>query len=264
VILVWAARKLDEIDRARAAAEANVRHLNSLLNRKLSDLEAANKELEAFSYSVSHDLRTPLRAIDGFSRILWDEYRERLDGEAERLIKVVRDGATKMAQLIDDILAFSRAGRVEMTMTIVDMKELVQDVLLELQPVIASRQVSFAIADLPPAAGDQPMLRRVWQNLLGNAVKYTGTHEAALIEVGFEPTPAGLIYFVKDDGVGFDMRFADNLFGVFRRLHGTDEFPGTGIGLAIVRRVITRHGGKVWAYGEPDKGATVYFALPAA
>jgi signal transduction histidine kinase len=264
VILVWAARKLDEIDRARAAAEANVRHLNSLLNRRLSDLEAANNELEAFSYSVSHDLRTPLRAIDGFSRILWDEYRDRLDGEGERIIKVVRDGATKMARLIDDILAFSRAGRMELTMTPVDMKELVHDVLLELQPVIASRQVRFAIADLPQAAGDQPMLRRVWHNLLSNAVKYTGTHETAVIEVGFESAPAGPIYFIKDDGVGFDMRFADNLFGVFRRLHGTDEFPGTGIGLAIVKRIITRHGGSVWAHGEPDKGATIYFALPAA
>jgi signal transduction histidine kinase len=261
-IVTWCAAKLDKSDAARVMAEAKVRQLNSQLHQRLTDLEAANKELEAFSYSVSHDLRTPLRAIDGFSRILSEDYADKLDAEAQRIIGVVRDGTLKMAHLIDDILAFSRIGRAEMTTTLVDMNELVQDVLHDLAPAMAGRQLRFAIADLPPARGDKMMLRRVWQNLLDNAVKYTGTHDCAAIEVGVEPAVSELVYFVRDDGVGFDKRYVDKLFGVFRRLHGPNEFSGTGIGLAIIKRIITRHGGRVWAEGELGKGAIFHFTLP--
>lgn len=250
----------------RRQAEAQVRALNDELELRVAtrtqELTAANQELETFAYSVSHDLRTPLRAIDGFSGILVEEYRDRLDPEGQRIIGIVRAGAQKMAQLIDAILAFSRVGRSEMTATAVDMHELVQCSLAEIRLAIGERNVEFVISDLPSVRGDRVMLQRVWQNLLDNAVKYTSARAHAVITVGGAVVDGEAVYCVADNGVGFDMRYVQKLFGVFQRLHGPSEFPGSGIGLAIIKRIISRHGGRVWADGKPDAGATFHFALP--
>jgi len=262
-ILIWCAGRLDRLDRARAAAEARVQQLNASLRKKVTDLAAANEELESFAYSVSHDLQAPLRAIDGFSRILAEDYADRLDPEAQRIIGVVRDGTQQMAQLIQDILKFSRIGRTDMATRPVDMNELIQDLLRELAPSIGVRNVRFTVGTVPSAYGDQMMLRRVWQNLLDNAIKYTSTQDAAVIEVGSTARHAEVAYYVKENGVGFDMRFVGKLFGMFRRLHRSDEFPGTGIGLAIVKRIIARHGGTVGAEGTPGQGAIFRFTLPS-
>ncbi len=245
-----------------------------------SELSAANKELESFSYSVSHDLRAPLRAIDGFSTIILEDYRDRLDDEGKRLFGVVRENAKKMGQLIDDILSFSRMGRLETSMQEIDMEQLVKEVYQELAVSVPERKITFTIvethgnASLPPAYGDRPMIRQVIANLISNTLKFTKGRETAVIEVGTitgEMENGGMgkagkeenIYYVKDNGVGFDMKYVDKLFGVFQRLHSAAEFEGTGIGLAIVKRVITRHGGRTWAQGKVGEGAVVYFTLPA-
>jgi len=260
---------LEDVDterNERSLAEAQVRVLNEGLEARVAqrtgELTAANEELETFAYSVSHDLRTPLRAIDGFSGILSDDYADKLDAEGRRIIGVVRDGTRRMAELIDGILAFSRVSRSEMGTNPVDMNEVVRDLLRELAPAIGTRNVRFAISAIPPAQGDRLMLRRVWQNLLDNAIKYTSTCDAALIEVGSEPGAAEVAYYVRDNGVGFDMRYVSKLFGMFQRLHGPAEFSGTGIGLAIVKRIIARHGGRVWADGQLRQGSTFHFTLP--
>ncbi|MDD5332850.1 MAG: PAS domain S-box protein [Rhodoferax sp.] len=229
---------------------------------RTAELEAANKELEAFSYSVSHDLRTPLRAIDGFSRILLDDYTDKLDDEGKRLLKVVRDNTSRMGQLIDDILKFSRAGRLEISYAEIDMARLAREVFEELRPDVTPDKLQLEIGPIRPATGDPAMMRQVWANLLSNAIKFSRPKEAARIRVGSFVEGDETVYFVEDNGVGFDMRYADKLFGVFQRLHGVDEFEGTGIGLAIVKRIATRHGGRVWAEGKVDQGATIYFALP--
>lgn len=229
---------------------------------RTAQLETANRELEAFSYSVSHDLRAPLRAVDGFARILLDEYRDKLDEEGRRLLHVIREGAAQMGQMINDILAFSRAGRFELNRSTVDMTALARGVAAELCPLEEGRTVNITVHDLPAAHGDPAMLRQVFANLIGNAVKFTAKKKAALIEVGAQPAERETVYYVRDNGAGFDMRYADRLFGVFQRLHSTEEFEGTGIGLAIVKRIIARHGGRVWAEGKVGKGATFYFTLP--
>ncbi|HJW86714.1 MAG TPA: ATP-binding protein [Candidatus Brocadiaceae bacterium] len=239
-----------------------------------SELSAANKELESFSYSVSHDLRAPLRAIDGFSNIILEDYRDRLDDEGKRLFSVVRENAKKMGQLIDDILSFSRMGRLETSMQEIDMEQLVKEVYQELATSVPERKIQFNLKSLAPAYGDRPMIRQVIANLISNTLKFTKGREAAVIEVGtitgdMEYGGVGKavenenIYYVKDNGVGFDMKYVDKLFGVFQRLHSAEEFEGTGIGLAIVKRVITRHGGRTWAQGKVGEGTVVYFTLPA-
>ncbi|MBI3479822.1 MAG: PAS domain S-box protein [Nitrosomonadales bacterium] len=245
----------------RKRFEQNIRHLNNELQQHAGALEAANKELEAFSYSVSHDLRTPLRAIDGFSRILLDDYTDKLDAEGKRLLNVVRDNAGKMGQLIDDILKFSRAGRLEINFSGIDMEGLVREVYEELRPT-AMRELQVEIGHIPPAQGDRAMMRQVIVNLLSNAIKFTRSRESARIEVGSSVEGNETIYFVKDNGAGFDMQYVDRLFGVFQRLHTANEFEGTGIGLAIVKRIINRHCGRVWAEGKVNGGATIYFTLP--
>ncbi|MBI3479823.1 MAG: two-component sensor histidine kinase [Nitrosomonadales bacterium] len=242
-----------------------IRHQQQMdeeLKKYLAQLEASNVELESFSYSVSHDLRVPLRAVDGFSRILLEEYQSKLDAEGQRLLNVVRDNTKRMAQLIDDILAFSRVGRVEVTRVEVDMEELVRNIMEELKPATAGRALKMEIKTLPPAHADRAMMRRVFANLLSNAIKFTRPKVLASIEVGAKSGAGETVYYVKDNGVGFDMKYVGKLFGMFLRLHGVDEFEGTGIGLAIVKRIITKHGGRVWAEGKVDEGATIFFALP--
>ncbi len=223
--------------------------------------EASNNELETFAYSVSHDLRAPLRAIDGFSHILLEDYAGALDAEGQRVLNVVRDGAVKMGRMIDDILALSRVGRTEMAIAPMDMESLARVTIDDLDITIAGRKVRFKVGALPQGWGDMPMIQRVWLNLIDNALKYTAPKPEASIEIGATAGEGETVYFVRDNGVGFDMQYVDKLFGVFQRLHGA-EFAGTGIGLAIIKRIVSRHGGRVWAEGKPNEGATFYFALP--
>jgi light-regulated signal transduction histidine kinase (bacteriophytochrome) len=225
-------------------------------------LQAANKELEAFSYSVSHDLRAPLRAIDGYTRILVEDYESILDNEGKRVCNVISKEARRMGQLIDDLLSFSRLGRREMHSSKIDMKALAVSVFNELMKEENEERIDFRIAKLPSVQGDVSMMRQVWMNLLSNAIKFTSKKERAVIEVGSKPNKDELIYYVRDTGTGFDMEYSNKLFGVFQRLHSESEFSGTGVGLAIVQRIIRRHGGRVWAEGEVGKGASFYFALP--
>lgn len=240
------------------------RNLEKRIDERTAQLEASNKELEAFAYSVSHDLRVPLRAIDGFSQMVERRYRDRLDDEGRRLLHVVRDNAQKMGQLIDDILAFSRMGRREVRREKVEMAALVRSAIDVLVPMPAERKFELLIGDLPPAHGDAAMLQQVWVNLIGNAIKFSRASATPRIEIGACQDSGEIAYFVKDNGVGFDMQYAHKLFGVFQRLHGIEEFEGTGIGLAIVKRIITRHEGRVWAVGKVNAGATIYFTLAPA
>ncbi len=219
-------------------------------------------ELEAFSYSVSHDLRTPLLTIDGFSRMLLEDYSDGLDAEGQRLLQTICGNSQNMGRLIDDLLAFSRLGRQEMRPSVINMSELAGAVCAELQATASERKLQFDLRPLPLAHGDQAMIRQVWVNLLSNAIKFTSPREVAVLEVGADEEENDNIYYVKDNGVGFEMKYADKLFGVFERLHSDNEFVGTGVGLAFVQRIIHRHGGRVWAEGKVDEGASVYFTLP--
>jgi PAS domain S-box-containing protein len=250
----------------RKLAEERIQALNRDLEMRANQLEAANKELESFSYSVSHDLRSPLRAVDGFVRILEEDYRDKLDDEGRRLLQVIRDNSQKMGQLIDDLLSFSRLGRKPMEAARIDMRGVVDEALAEVRAGSEKIRAEIAIGDLYPACGDRTLLKQVWVNLLSNALKYSSSNYGAKIEIGSleagAPGHSGLGYFVRDNGVGFDMRYYDKLFGVFQRLHSAAEFPGTGVGLAIVHRLVTRHGGRVWAEAVVNKGATFYFSLP--
>ena len=244
------------------AAELQIRELNASLEQQTRRLEVANQELEAFSYSVSHDLRAPLRAIDGFSRILEEDHGPRLEAEARRLLGVVRQGAQQMGRLIDDLLGFSRVGRQPMARGPVEMTRLAQAVAEDVKAQTDGRRVELTIGSLPSAEGDEALLRQVWVNLLSNAVKFTRGREVGRIEVSGQITPEGACYTVRDNGVGFDMQYLHKLFGVFQRLHRQEEFEGTGVGLALVQRIVHRHGGRVWAEGRVDEGATVSFVLP--
>jgi signal transduction histidine kinase len=249
----------------RKRAEEGIHQLNVELEQRVVDrtrqLEATNKELEAFSYSVSHDLRSPLRAIDGFSRILQEDHSDKLSDEGRRLLGVIRDSSRNMGRLIDDLLEFSRLGRKPLSIGEIDMKHLVEGVLRELQAA-GERPRRLVLGAMPPAPGDATLLRQAWLNLLDNAIKFSGKRERPVIEVSGHENGVECVYCVKDNGVGFDMQYYDKLFGVFQRLHSEVEFRGTGVGLAIVQRVITRHGGRVWAEGKVNEGATFYFALP--
>jgi PAS domain S-box-containing protein len=250
-----------DLSKEREHLEELVAVRTAELTRANGGLESANRELEAFAYSVSHDLRVPLRAIDGFSRILLEDYSGKLDAEGQRVLNVVRDNAVKMARLIDDILAFSRAGRSEIAAAPIDMDGTVRAVVEELEPAAAGRKLTFDIKPLAPARGDAAMVQRVWTNLIDNAIKFTAPRPDAVIEIGSTAGEKETTYYVKDNGAGFDMQYAGKLFGVFQRLHGS-EFAGTGIGLAIVKRIVARHGGRVWAEGKVNEGATFYFTLP--
>jgi light-regulated signal transduction histidine kinase (bacteriophytochrome) len=225
-------------------------------------LESANKELEAFSYSVSHDLRAPLRAMDGFSRILLEENLANATPETRHLLEGINKNSRKMAQLIEDLLQFSRLTRSSLDTSEINMEQLFRAVLGEQLAVAPERRFDIHLAPLPPAQGDAPTLRQVVENLVSNAIKYTRGRDPARIEVGFRAEDRENIFFVKDNGVGFDMRYADKLFSVFQRLHSEKDFEGTGVGLAIVQRIIQRHNGRVWAEAAPGKGTTIYFSLP--
>ena len=250
-IALWQARLHERVRRHAGELERRVAE-------RTAALESANKELESFSYSVSHDLRAPLRAVDGFAKILEEDYGARLDEEGRRLLGVVRSSSRHMGQLIDDLLDFSRLGRLALDKHSIDMASLAREVAQELR----RPGTALDIGPLPAAHADPRLLRQVWANLLGNAFKYSGKRSGARVEVGAREEPAQSVYWVRDNGVGFDMRYVDKLFGVFQRLHGADEFPGTGVGLAIVQRVVARHGGRVWAEGRVGEGACFYFSLP--
>ena len=237
--------------------------LNAALLSRTEEAETANRELEGFSYSVSHDLRAPLRAIDGFSRMLSEDYGERLDEEGRRRLRVIVENTRRMARLIDDLLEFSRLGKKPLACSAIDMTALAGEVYRELRTADPEGSPAFDLAPLPKGWGDAAMLRQVLANLLSNALKYVRKDRAPHIEVRGWAEGDRNVYCVKDDGVGFDMAYYHKLFGVFQRLHSA-EFPGTGVGLAIVQRIVTRHGGKVWAESKPDEGSSFYFSLPKA
>jgi len=246
----------------RKRAENAIKQLNKDLEKQTVQLEAANKELEAFSYSVSHDLRAPLRAIDGFSRILLEDHSGKLDDDATRVLGVIRSNTQNMGRLIDDLLTFSRLGRKPIERLQIDMKELARDVLAQISSADSAAALQFDLGPLHKAQGDPAMIRQVFVNLLSNAAKYSRARNPALVEVGGYRENGENVYYVKDNGVGFDMNYTNKLFGVFQRLHSAEEFEGTGVGLAIVQRIIHRHGGRVWADGKVNEGATFYFTLP--
>jgi signal transduction histidine kinase len=252
----------DVTDRKRA--EQRIQALNRDLERRVAELGAVNSELEAFSYSVSHDLRAPLRAIDGFSQALLEEYADRLDTEGLDYLARVRAAAQRMAELIDDLLALSRVTRREMRRERVDLTATARTVVEQLHRADPAREIRVVVAEGLADEGDPQLLRLVLDNLIGNAWKFTGKHPGATIEIGAAQRDGVLAYYVADNGVGFDMAYVDKLFGPFQRLHAAEEFPGTGIGLATVQRVIQRHGGRVWARAEPGRGATFYFTLAPA
>ncbi|HYC71771.1 MAG TPA: CHASE3 domain-containing protein [Opitutaceae bacterium] len=240
-----------------------IRDLNAELSRRAAELEAANHELEAFSYSVSHDLRAPLRHIDGFANLLARNNRDRLDEKGRRHVDVIAGAARKLGILIDELLTFSRMGRAEMRHTPTDMRALVAEVAAEQNAAAGDRRIDWRIGPLPTVAADPAMLRQVWVNLLGNAVKYSRERAEAVIAVSHRADPRlGHVFSVRDNGAGFDMQYAGKLFGVFQRLHTDGEFEGTGVGLANVRRIVQRHGGHTWAEGAPGVGATFHFSLP--
>lgn len=249
----------------RKKAEEYIRNMNEVLEgmvqKRTIELQKANEDLRSFAYSISHDLRAPLRAIDGFSRILIEEYAEELTPEAQRYLNLGRENAITMGNLIEGLLEYSRTGRQALHLQMVEPETLVRTVLADLQHEYPDHSANIIIGKMPACRADAMLLKQVYQNLLQNAYKFTNTKPSSQIEIGCDMMEQQSIYYVKDDGVGFDMRYADRLFGVFQRLHGMTEFEGTGIGLAIVQRIIHRLGGEVWCEAEPDKGATFFFTL---
>lgn len=235
--------------------------LNEELQKNNEQLGMANRELESFSYSVSHDLRAPLRALIGFASIIIEDHFTELNPEVQRLLGNIKDNARKMGTLIDDLLEFSRLGRTELQRSEADMHELAKLVAEECKPQWPEK-ATISIANLPPAAVDHGLIKQVWTNLVSNALKYSSKKESPLIEIGFDQTKQETIYFVRDNGAGFDMKYIDKLFGVFQRLHSPKQFEGTGVGLAIVYRIVNKHGGRVWAEAMENEGATFYFSIP--
>jgi PAS domain S-box-containing protein len=247
----------------RKRREHEVASLNAALAERASALQVANKELDSFAYSVSHDLRAPLRHIIGYAELLQKHSAADLDDKSQRYMRTIQDSARRMGTLIDDLLGFSRVGRAEAKKTLVNLEQLAREAISELAPETSGREISWQIGALPSCHGDRSMLKLVLQNLIANAIKFTRTRARAEIEIGsIAGKPNEAVFFVRDNGVGFDMRHADKLFGVFQRLHRTEDFEGTGIGLATVQRIIHRHRGEVRGEGAPDRGATFYFSLP--
>jgi signal transduction histidine kinase len=258
--------RIHDGDSALRESQEALCRLNAELEQRVAErtskLREANEELEAFSYSVSHDLRAPLRAIDGFSRILLEEYAAKLDDDGKRVLDVIRSNTQNMGRLIDDLLAFSRLSRKQIEASPIDMHELARDVFRQLQPGFGTQNIQFNLSQLPTTQGDPALIRQVFVNLLSNAAKYSRGQPQSLIDVNGHKENGHCVYSVKDNGVGFDMAYSKKLFGVFQRLHSVEEFEGTGVGLAIVQRIVHRHGGRVWAEGKVNGGATFFFSLP--
>jgi PAS domain S-box-containing protein len=250
----------------RKRAELRILEMNQDLEKKVKDrtarLEAVNRELETFSYSVSHDLRAPLRAINGYADILREDLGPQLGAEGQRLLDIIKSNALRMSVLIDDLLVLSRLGRKELQCTLVNMDELAEGVLIELNKTI-THKAAVKVGPLGFARVDYGLIHQALYNLVNNAVKYSSKKENALVEISAQQQDGSMVYTVKDNGAGFDMKYSSKLFGVFQRLHSDDEFEGTGVGLAIVQRIVTRHGGKVWAHAEPGNGAMFSFSIPS-
>ncbi len=252
---------LSRIDEQTQEITTFNQQLEERVLERTRELMAANKELEAFSYSVSHDLRAPLRSVHGYMTIFSEEYRERLDDEGKRLVSIILNNATRMGQLIDDLLSFSQLGRKDLRMSRVAMKALVDEVWKELSEMEAGRKINFVVRNIPPAIADSVTVKQVWTNLISNACKYTRNREEADIEIGSLFENKTVVYYIKDNGAGFEMKYYDKLFGVFQRLHSEQEFSGTGVGLAIVERIIAKHGGAIWAASKVNEGSTFFFTL---
>jgi signal transduction histidine kinase len=246
-------------EKEKRAAELII--INRDLKASEEQFKEVNKELESFSYSVSHDLRAPLRAVNGYARMLEERYGTQLDPEANRLMNNIRDNAIKMGQLIDDLLSFSHIGRKDLVKMHIPMYDMVTNICNELKNEQGVRNIEFDIRQLLPAQADSITLRQVWLNLISNAIKYSKLKEKTIIEIGSENNDGEIVYYIKDNGAGFDMRYANKLFDIFQRLHSDEEFEGTGIGLAIVKRIIFKHGGRIWADGKVNEGAIFYFTL---
>jgi PAS domain S-box-containing protein len=269
-LLTKSHRQLPVILSAVAISDENGNYVKSRsttydnTDRKIAQdkIKNLNKELEAFSYSVSHDLRAPLRSVDGYARILSQDYGEKLDNEGQRIIKVIINNAKRMGQLIDDLLEFSRLARVEVAYSEIDMTNLVSVVGRDLIQQEQGRNIEFVVHPLIPSVVDAQMIKQVWVNLISNAIKYTGKNPKSRIEIASADRNEHVLYCIRDNGVGFDMQYVDKLFGVFQRLHKMQEFSGTGVGLAIVKRIVSRHGGEVWAEAKMNEGATFYFTIP--
>ncbi len=259
VILPVISRALD-VQRLRREIE----DLRRLEQRRSEELAAAYHDLESFSYSVSHDLRAPLRSIDGFSQILEDDFAERLGDEGRRIVRIIRGGSQKMDQLIVALLEFSRAGRTALHRDLIDMTRLADAAAREARSLYTGPEPMIEIGELPSVLGDATVMRQVWSNLIGNALKYSAKRSQPRVEISGRIENHEAVYQIKDNGAGFDMRYADKLFGVFQRLHSAEDFSGTGVGLAIVQRIITRHGGRIRAQSAPDQGACFEFAIPSS
>jgi light-regulated signal transduction histidine kinase (bacteriophytochrome) len=258
---------LEDFDAERTKAEhvsGELRESIELLQVAKEATEASNRELEAFSYSVSHDLRAPLRHISGFSKILSEEYSASLAPEAQHHLQRIQEGTQRMGQLVDDLLSLARVGRQGLRLQVTSLKPLVEEVISESLPDTAARQVEWKIDNLPFVECDPALMKQVFQNLLSNALKFTRPRSPAVIEIGQENQAGTPVVFVRDNGVGFNMKYSDKLFGVFQRLHRPEDFEGTGVGLATVQRIIQKHSGRIWAEAELDKGAAFFFTLGAA
>ncbi len=253
---------MERAEEARRLAEEEIRLLNAKLKLHSDQLESANQELEAFSYSVSHDLRAPLRAVDGFSNILLNEYSGQISSDGQRLVNIIVGSTRKMGRLIDDLLRLSKMGRASLEKQEVWIAGMVEEIVADLRQQHDGRAIVVRLGELPNSQADPSLLRQVLVNLLSNAFKFTRDRDPAVIEIGCRCADKEKIYFVRDNGAGFDMKAASKLFGVFQRVHSEEQFEGTGVGLSIVQRIIKRHGGRIWVEAEPEKGATFYFSLP--
>ncbi len=254
-------RELIEKNRSLEIADSQIKQLNSELKKNIAQLELVNKELESFSYSISHDLQAPLRILNGHSTILLEDYGDSLDDEAKRLLGSLQRNTRKMNDLIKDLLKFSKSGRQEVEKSEIDTVNLVNTIILELETSTPPK-ATIILSPLLPVYADYSLVTQVWINLISNAIKYSAKNENPKIEIGSIQYENEIVHYVKDNGAGFDMKYANKLFGVFQRLHTATEFEGSGVGLAIVKRIISKHGGRVWAESKPNEGATFYFSLP--